>query len=99
VVTIVNTKKEEQNELGEKIYEDLKKMGVEVLLDDRNERPGVKFTDRELIGIPVQITVGKMASEGIVEYSLRKREGKQEVTADRIMDLILEAFEEEGFSL
>jgi hypothetical protein len=40
-----------------------------------------------------------MASEGIVEYSLRKREGKQEVTADRIMDLILEAFEEEGFSL
>ncbi len=99
IVTIVNAKKDEQSELGEKIYDDLKKMGVEVLLDDRNERPGVKFNDRELIGIPVQITVGKMAGEGIVEYSLRKRDEKMEVKADQIRELILEAFEEEGFSL
>ena len=48
------------------------KKGVEVLFDDRNERPGVKFADRDLIGIPVRITVGKKAGEGIVEYSLRK---------------------------
>ncbi|NLI58017.1 MAG: proline--tRNA ligase, partial [Clostridium sp.] len=46
--------------------------GVEVIIDDRNERPGVKFKDTDLIGIPIRITVGKKASEGIVEYKLRK---------------------------
>ena len=45
--------------------------GVEVLVDDRDERPGVKFKDADLIGIPVRITVGKKAAEGIVEYRLR----------------------------
>ncbi|MGM0395747.1 MAG: proline--tRNA ligase [Bacillota bacterium] len=99
VVTVINSKKEEQQELAEEIYATLKKKGVEVLLDDRNERPGVKFNDRELIGIPIQITVGKMAGEGIVEYSLRKRDEKQEVKADQIIELVMEAFEEEGFSL
>ncbi|WP_422484542.1 proline--tRNA ligase [Gudongella sp. DL1XJH-153] len=99
IITIVNIKNEEQVELGEKIYENLKKVGIEVLLDDRNERPGVKFNDRELIGIPVQITVGKMAGEGIVEYSLRKRDEKKEVKEDQLHELILEAFREEGFYL
>lgn len=99
VVTVVNTKKEEQLELAQSIYEDLKKKGVEVLLDDRNERPGVKFNDRELIGIPVQITVGKMAGEGIVEFSLRKKDEKIEVESDKIQSLVKEAFEDEGLSL
>ena len=62
-------KDEKQSELGEKLYNEFLKKGVEVLFDDRNERPGVKFADRDLIGIPVRITVGKKAGEGIVEYS------------------------------
>ena len=46
-------------ETADKIYDELEKAGIEVLLDDRNERPGVKFTDMELIGIPLRITVGE----------------------------------------
>lgn len=72
IITVINMKDEKQSELGEKLYNEFLKKGVEVLFDDRNERPGVKFADRDLIGIPVRITVGKKAGEGIVEYSLRK---------------------------
>jgi prolyl-tRNA synthetase len=50
--------KDKMKEVADKIYEDLKADGIEVLLDDRNERPGVKFTDSELIGYPIRIVVG-----------------------------------------
>ncbi len=92
IVTIVNVKKEDQVEIAEKIYKDLKAVGVEVLLDDRNERAGVKFNDRDLIGIPIRITVGRDAENGIVEYSLRKDEDKTEVKIDDIKDLVLKEF-------
>ena len=72
VVTVVNIKDETQISLGNKIYEQLKQKGLEVLIDDRDERAGVKFKDRDLIGIPIRITVGKRAGENIVEFSLRK---------------------------
>lgn len=72
IVIPVNTKNDSQMELAEKIYSELLKSGVEVMIDDRNERPGVKFKDADLIGIPIRITVGKKASEGIIEYKLRK---------------------------
>ena len=57
-------------------------MGVEVLLDDRSERPGVKFKDADLIGIPIRITVGKLAGEGQVEYKLRRDENKTVLSAE-----------------
>lgn len=80
IVTIVNVKDEEQVRLGEEIYNALLSEGHEVILDDRKERAGVKFKDRDLIGIPVRITVGKKASENIVEYSLRKDpQNKEEI--------------------
>ena len=71
IVTIVNTHDEEQVALAEEIYQRLVSSGVDALLDDRDERPGVKFKDADLIGIPVRITVGKKAAEGIVEFKLR----------------------------
>lgn len=99
IITIINAKNEEQRDLGEKIYEELLAEGLEVLLDDRNERAGVKFNDRDLIGIPIRITVGKKASENIVEYSLRKDGERIEIPVDQIMDRIKEAFKEEGLEL
>ncbi len=60
-----------QLEAAEKLYKELTQAGVEVLLDDRNERPGVKFKDADLVGIPVRITVGRDAAEGIVEFKER----------------------------
>src|SRR4030095_4057220 len=59
VVTITNMKQEDLRQAGEKLYDDLKKLGLDVLLDDRDERAGVKFKDSDLIGIPYRITVGK----------------------------------------
>lgn len=89
IVTLVKPEDEEQAAVAEKIYNDLIKAGVEVLLDDRKERPGVKFKDADLLGIPVRITVGKRAGEGIVEYKLRREEEKSEkAVEDAIKDAI-----------
>ena len=98
IVTVVNVKNQEQLELGEKIYEELNALGIEVLLDDRNERAGVKFNDRDLIGIPIRITVGKRANESIVEYSTRKDGEKKEINVDEIIPLIKEEFQKENIN-
>ena len=78
IVTLVKPEDEEQAAVAENIYKTLQSAGVEVLLDDRKERPGVKFKDADLLGIPVRITVGKRAPEGIVEYKLRRDAEKSE---------------------
>ena len=81
VVVPISAKDETQMAIAEQLYADLQKRGVEVMLDDRNERPGVKFKDADLIGYPVRITVGKKsAEEGTVEYKLRT-EAENEVVA------------------
>ncbi|MBC8588039.1 proline--tRNA ligase [Paratissierella segnis] len=99
IITVINTKNKEQLELGEALYDKLNKIGVETLLDDRNERAGIKFNDRDLIGIPIRITVGKRAAENIVEYSLRTSEDKQEVNVDEIEELVLGEFQKAGLSI
>ena len=82
IIIIVKTSDETQMKEGEKLYSELKKAGADVLLDDRDERPGVKFKDADLIGIPVQITVGRGAAEGKAEYKLRCGSKKEELTFD-----------------
>ena len=82
IITQVKPGDEAQDEVAGRIYSELTKAGVEVLWDDRDERPGVKFKDADLIGIPVRITVGKRASEGVVEYKLRRDADKREKTVD-----------------
>jgi len=71
VVVPVNVKEKAQLELAERIYKDLWAAGIEALLDDRSERPGVKFKDADLVGYPVRITVGKTAVWGRVEVMKR----------------------------
>lgn len=70
-IVAVNMKDEAQSSLAENLYDELKQT-YDVLLDDRQERPGVKFADSDLIGLPVRITVGKKASDGIVEVKVRQ---------------------------
>ena len=82
VVVPVNVKDETQVALAEKITKELEDAGVEVIIDDRDERPGVKFKDWDLIGIPVRITVGKKAAEGIVEYKLRSEKDYADMSAE-----------------
>jgi prolyl-tRNA synthetase len=93
VVTVTNVKQKEFTDAGERLYEELRRAGLEVLLDDRDERAGVKFKDADLIGIPFRVTVGKKVSDGKVE--LFDRSAKQtsdvpiEEVAARLQELAL----------
>ena len=73
-IVIISLKDEAQVAAAEKLYNDLTALGIEPILDDRDERPGVKFKDMDLIGIPYRITVGKKINEGIVEFKGRTEE-------------------------
>ena len=74
--------------MSDDLYTELKQAGLSVLMDDRNERVGVKFADSDLIGLPVRITVGKKASEGIVEIKLRKTSETIEVKKEELIDTL-----------
>ncbi len=99
VVVPVVTKDEEQMRIAEEIYNSLKKMGVEVLMDDRNERVGVKFKDLDLIGIPMRITVGKKVSEGKVEFKLRREQENEIVELCSVIDRVKEEFKNNNIIL
>lgn len=86
----VNVKNEEQKQLAERLYEECRRAGYEVLIDDRGERAGVKFKDADLIGIPLRITVGAKAQEGIVECKVRKNGESAELPADQVLSYINE---------
>jgi len=92
VVVPVSIKDEEQMKIAEEIYNNIKKIGAEVLMDDRNERVGVKFKDLDLIGIPIRITVGKKISEGNVEFKLRNDGENQIVEISSVIDRVKEEF-------
>ena len=79
VVTITNTKDERLRETAEKLYQDLQRAGLETLLDDRDERAGVKFKDADLIGLPYRITLGKKVADGIVELFERQTKMTEDV--------------------
>lgn len=85
IITVVNIKDNEQMNVAEKIYDELMKNNIEVLIDDRDERPGIKFKDADLIGIPYRITVGKKAPEGIVEFKKREEKNNEEIKIDEIL--------------
>ena len=76
---------------AEKIYESLKSKGVEVILDDRDAKPGFKFKDWELIGIPYIITVGRRATEEICEFKTRSTMEKVELSFDDACNVVVEA--------
>ncbi len=90
IITLVKPDDEAQAAAAEKIYKALVDARVEVLLDDRKERPGVKFKDADLLGIPVRITVGKLAGEGKVEYKLRRDADKEEITIEEAISRAIE---------
>ena len=87
-ILALNMKNDAQVQLAEKLYEDFKANGYDVLFDDRAERAGVKFADSDLIGLPIRITVGKRADEGVVEVKIRKTGESFEVAAEELLDFI-----------
>ncbi len=95
IITLVGTEDATQIETAETIYRRLLEAGVETLLDDRKERPGVKFKDADLLGIPIRITVGRGAVNNIVEYKLRKDPDKVEINVEEAICRAIETVYEE----
>lgn len=95
IVTLVKPKDEEQAKLAEEIYQSLLVAGVEAVIDDRDERPGVKFKDADLLGFPIRITVGKRAGERIVEYKLRRDSEKSELSVAEAIENAIKLVNEE----
>ena len=91
VVVPVSTNDECQMSTAEKIYEDLLKSGVEVVLDDRDERAGVKFKDADLIGFPYRITAGKTLTEGLVECKIRETGEVMKLTPEKAVEFVKNA--------
>jgi len=88
VVTVTNMKDDRLRETGEKLYKDLQRAGLEVLLDDRDERAGVKFKDADLIGIPYRVTIGKKAADGLVELFERQTKASEDVKLSDIVSRV-----------
>jgi prolyl-tRNA synthetase family II len=97
VVTVLNPKDVETTEAGERLYEALRERGIEAILDARDERPGVKFKDAELVGIPYRLTVGPKGLERKVVELKRRRGGAaaRELPLDRAAEAVAEAVFEE----
>ena len=87
-IVLISAKDEQQVAAAEELYDSLRKAGIEVLLDDRDERPGVKFKDMDLIGIPYRITVGRGVKDGKVELKLRATGEVQEIALSDIADTV-----------
>lgn len=90
IVVPVNVKDKLQMKVANEIYEELLSKGVEAVLDDRDERPGVKFKDADLIGFPYRITVGKTIQEGLVEFKTRKTSETDTIKPEETIEKILE---------
>jgi prolyl-tRNA synthetase len=89
-IVIINSKVETQINVANDLYNQLLKTKVDVILDDRDERPGVKFNDMDLIGIPVRITVGKTIEQGQVEVKFRNEKEVQLVNIEDIKQFVLD---------
>jgi prolyl-tRNA synthetase len=81
---VVNAKDDTQRQLADQLYDSLQAKGYDVLYDDRNERPGVKFKDADLIGLPLRLTVGKKAAENIIECKVRRTGDMDELALEQL---------------
>ncbi len=89
VIVPVNIKDELQMKVANEMYEKLQNAGIEVVLDDRDERAGVKFKDADLIGFPYRVTVGKTINEGFVEYKVRETDEQEKYTPDEAVQKLI----------
>ena len=89
IIVIANIENEVQKKLGEELYIKLSNKGIDVLLDDRKERAGVKFKDADLIGIPWKVIVGRDSIEGKVELVKRSNNEKSILSSDKAVENLL----------
>ena len=95
-IVLINDKDEKQVDVANNLYQELTKKGIEVILDNRNERPGVKFKDMDLIGIPLRITVGKKIDENKVELKQRKEKESIDIEINNVYEIISKLINEQS---
>ena len=88
VITPVNLSDSAQRETAEKLYAECKAAGIDAVLDDRDERPGVKFKDADLIGIPYRVTLGKKLPQGLVEVVERRTKKSTDVAVGEVLPFL-----------
>lgn len=89
-ICLLNINDEKSVDISNEIYNNLNKLGIETILDDRDERPGVKFKDMDLIGIPIRITIGKKLSEGLIEFKTRRDKESIDIKVEEVVNYIKE---------
>ena len=89
-IILINPDDAENSRYANKLYDQLNEMGIDTILDDRDVRPGVKFNDIDLIGIPIRITVGKKFKDNLVEIKLRDEQTGIDIESDRVINKIKE---------
>ena len=99
IVVPVAIKDEQQMKIANELYDNLRNLGIDVLIDDRDERAGVKFKDADLIGIPMRITVGKKISEGVIEFKLRNEADVELISIESVIYRIKEEFNKNNIKL
>jgi prolyl-tRNA synthetase len=99
VITVTNVVDAMLRETGEKLAAELSAAGLDVLLDDRDERAGVKFKDADLVGIPYRINVGKKAAAGQVEVVTRATAGSVDVELNKVLEYVIERVGEDALLL
>lgn len=93
-ICALNTNDENCMNYANKLHDDLEKAGIDTILDDREERPGIKFNDMDLIGIPIRITIGKKLNDGLVEFKLRKESESIDLPKDEVLEYITKYIKE-----
>ncbi|WP_303673468.1 proline--tRNA ligase [Vampirovibrio chlorellavorus] len=94
IVVPVNVTDDTQMSLAQRLYEQLRTAGVEVVMDDRDERAGVKFKDADLIGFPIRVTAGKKAAEGLLEVKLRDQDQAIDLPEAEVLPFVLKQIQE-----
>ena len=87
-IVIIDINDNNQVSYANKLYDELMSIGIDTILDDRDERPGIKFKDMDLIGIPIRVTVGRGLANGNVEYKLRTEKEVREIPIEEIKNII-----------
>lgn len=87
-IVLIDSKNDEMSKIANELYDKLNDLGIDTLLDDRNERAGVKFNDMDLIGLPIRITVGKKINDGMVELKTRDGKINEDVSLDDVINKI-----------
>ena len=89
-IVVINVNDKEAFDYSKRLYNKLNSVGIDTLLDDRKENPGVKFNDMDLIGIPIRITIGQKFENGYVEFKLRNSDTSTDVSTENIINKVIE---------